>query len=70
MGVEPERQSTLAWRKSRHSDGGGTCIEVASTGAFALVRDSHNRMGGAIRVTPTQWYLLLGRIQRDHADCD
>jgi hypothetical protein len=70
MGVEPERQFPPAWRKSSHSSDAANCVEVASTEASVLVRDSHDRKGPAIQATPTQWYLLLGRIQRDHPDCD
>lgn len=70
MGVEPEWQSRLAWRKSRYSADQVNCVEVSSTRSFVLVRDSDDHTGGVIRITPTQWYLLLGRIQRDDLDSD
>jgi hypothetical protein len=69
MGVEPERQFPPAWRKSSYSSQDAGCVEVASTVASVLVRDSRDRKGPTIQVTPTQWYLLLGRIQRAHLDC-
>ncbi|WFB08957.1 DUF397 domain-containing protein [Streptomyces sp. LX-29] len=45
----------LAWFKSSHSGGGQDCIEVATEPAAVHIRDSKNRTGPTLTVSPAQW---------------
>ncbi|MBB2910677.1 hypothetical protein FHS43_001940 [Streptosporangium becharense] len=57
--------STAEWRKSTLSgDDGSDCVEVAvlSTGHRAL-RDSKNRTGPALLLTPGQWTAFLTGVR-------
>jgi hypothetical protein len=63
MGVQPERDSTIAWRKSGRSADQGNCIEVTTCPAFVQVRDSRDRSGAVLRFTHGQWRHLLGHIR-------
>lgn len=42
-----------------YSYNGGTCVEVAPARDAVLVRDSKNRTGLALSVTPTAWQTFL-----------
>jgi hypothetical protein len=48
----------LTWRTSSYSGGNGDCVEVASSSAEVLVRDTKDRPGGTLSVTPEQWRAL------------
>jgi hypothetical protein len=44
------------WRKSSYSGGnGGGCVEVGSTPGVVLVRDTTDRSGPMLPVTPSAW---------------
>ncbi|GAA1224775.1 hypothetical protein GCM10009676_03060 [Prauserella halophila] len=49
----------LAWRKSSYSGGGNDCVEVAFTPAGTAVRDSKNPGGGMLRMSASEWEMLL-----------
>ncbi|GAA1220193.1 DUF397 domain-containing protein [Prauserella alba] len=49
----------LAWRKSSYSGGGNDCVEVAFTPGGTAVRDSKNPAGGMLRMTASEWDVLL-----------
>lgn len=52
--------SELAWFKSSYSSGSGDdCVEVARTPATIHVRDSKDRQGARLAVTPTAWTEFL-----------
>ncbi|MFI6983820.1 DUF397 domain-containing protein [Embleya sp. NPDC050154] len=52
------------WRKSSYSGGGeSSCVEVASFGRFAGVRDSKVANGPAHLFTSAAWVSLLRVIQ-------
>jgi hypothetical protein len=52
-----------AWRKSSYSSGNGdNCVEVAASGAV-LVRDTMNRDGATLALTPAGWKEFLGTLR-------
>ena len=63
MIAQHDEYAAAAWRKSRASADSGACVEVAPWHSFVLVRDSHNRTGGLLKVTGNQWHEFLESIQ-------
>jgi hypothetical protein len=56
--------SILNWRKSSHSGGnGGSCIEVADHGNRVLVRDTKDRTGPVLRLSPAAWRELVAQVK-------
>lgn len=53
----------VRWRKSTHSNNGGSCIETAALGATHLVRDSKDPAGPVLTFTHTEWITFLGTIK-------
>jgi hypothetical protein len=51
------------WRKSSYSaDNGGACVEVASAGAV-MVRDTTDRKGPVLTLTPAAWQAFTKTIK-------
>jgi hypothetical protein len=51
------------WRKSTYSsDTGGACVEVASGAGAVLVRDTTDRGGPSLAVTPGAWRAFLSAL--------
>jgi hypothetical protein len=50
------------WRKASYSNGSGNCVEVASTGTV-LVRDTTNRDGATLELSPTAWHRFTSSIK-------
>jgi hypothetical protein len=47
---------TMNWRKSTFSSGnGGECVEVADHANRVLIRDTRDRGGPVLRITPGAW---------------
>lgn len=67
MAAQPNRYTTLTWRKSSASTADGGCVEVAKSDSFVLVRDSREPSGGVLELTRSQWLALLRRIKNDAA---
>jgi Domain of unknown function (DUF397) len=65
MAAQPNRYSTLIWRKSNRSGESGGCVEVAKSGSFVLVRDSRKQSGAVLEFTCAQWLGLLRRIRNE-----
>jgi hypothetical protein len=63
MAAQRDEYAAAAWRKSSASADSGACVEVAPWHSFMLVRDSHNRSGGLLRVSKDQWREFLGSIR-------
>ncbi len=63
MAIQPNRDSTLLWRKSSASSASGGCVEVAKSGSSVLVRDSADRLGAVLTFTCAQWRMLVGGIR-------
>ncbi|KDN73845.1 DUF397 domain-containing protein [Streptomyces olindensis] len=52
--------SDLTWRKSSHSSGGdGDCVEIATCPDTIHIRDSKNRQGPELHLSPTAWSAFL-----------
>ncbi|KUN05158.1 toxin [Streptomyces yokosukanensis] len=48
--------SELAWFKSSYSSGGdGDCVEVATCPATIHIRDSKDRQGPSLALSPAAW---------------
>nr|WP_145485160.1 MULTISPECIES: DUF397 domain-containing protein [Streptomyces] len=46
----------MNWFKSSYSSGGdGDCVEVATTPATIHIRDSKDKQGPQLALTPTTW---------------
>ena len=63
MPAQPSQHSALTWRKSKKSDGGATCVEVACDGYRVMTRDTSDRSGPMLAVSPAQWTVFLGRVK-------
>jgi hypothetical protein len=63
MASQPNRDSTLVWRKSRASGADSGCVEVASSQSSVLVRDSRDRSGPSLAFSPAQWGRFARRIK-------
>jgi len=58
---EPADLEQAVWRKSRRSNGGNNCVEVAFLGAGRVaVRDSKNPTGAKLVFTPGEWDAFIG----------
>jgi hypothetical protein len=54
----------IRWRKSSYSGGnGGECIEVADHANRVLVRDTKDRIGPVLKLSPAAWRELVSRVQ-------
>jgi Domain of unknown function (DUF397) len=60
--------SGARWRKSSHSLANGNCVEVALLKGAAAVRDSKDRDGAVLVVTPPQWKAFVGEIRGGRFD--
>jgi hypothetical protein len=67
MATQPNRDSTLIWRKSRLSGESGGCVEVARWESSVLVRDSRDQSGAVLAFSSAQWFGLLWRIKNGEA---
>jgi Domain of unknown function (DUF397) len=56
----------LAWFKSTYSSSGdGDCVEVARTPAAVHVRDSKDRQGPRLALSPAAWAEFVSRTLPD-----
>jgi hypothetical protein len=57
--------SELAWFKSSYSSGGsGDCVEVALTPATIHVRDSKDKQGPRLALSPAAWGDFLTSVTK------
>lgn len=55
----------INFRKSTYSgNGGGNCVECGTTDAV-FVRDSKDKKGPYLEISPKTWQSFMSRIQRD-----
>lgn len=52
------------WRKSSYSGSDNACVEVAD-GTRTLVRDTKNRDGGHLAVSPHAWAAFVHDLKHD-----
>ena len=55
--------SRAAWRKSRRSNNGGNCVEVAAATSAVAVRDSKNPHGPALVTTHHAWQAFTAQLK-------
>jgi hypothetical protein len=55
----------LNWRKASHSAAnGGGCVEAASTPGTVLIRDTTDRSGPVLRLSPDAWRGFAEQVKR------
>jgi hypothetical protein len=52
-----------AWRTSSYSGGQGNCIEVAGRAGCVLVRDTKDRQGPVLKLSPAAWRRFADRLK-------
>jgi Domain of unknown function (DUF397) len=63
-----EDKIDLRWRKSSFSgNGGGSCVEVGQARRDVLVRDTKDRTGPVLEITPDAWRRFAGQLKRSLA---
>jgi Domain of unknown function (DUF397) len=53
----------LNWRKATYSNGGENCIEVADQANRVHVRDTQDRTGPVLTLTPAAWQAFTGSLK-------
>ncbi|MEU2598559.1 DUF397 domain-containing protein [Streptomyces hirsutus] len=56
--------SDHTWRKSSHSPDASNCVEVATTPATVLIRDSKDTSGPRLGLSPATWAAFLTHITK------
>jgi hypothetical protein len=63
-GVQASRLRAAAWRKSRHSNPSGNCVEIAElTAGRVAIRDSRHPDGPALIFTQAEWAAFLRDVR-------
>jgi hypothetical protein len=55
------------WRKSSYSGNGGDCLEAGQGRRRVLVRDTHDRSGPVLRISPDVWCTFVEKVKRSLA---
>jgi len=59
-----ETIDTAQWRKSSYSGtNGGSCVEAADLGGSILVRDTTDRGGVVLSISPATWQRLTATLR-------
>ena len=65
----PAQLRAVKWRKSRHSNPSGNCVEMARLpGEQVAVRDSHRPEGPALLFTRAAWERFLHGVREGAAE--
>lgn len=60
-----EDTGMMDWRKSSYSNGGSTaCVETASDGRRVMVRDTTDRGGITLALTPGAWASFVAAVKK------
>jgi Domain of unknown function (DUF397) len=58
----------MNWRKSSYSgDNSGNCVEVAGSGNRVLVRDTNDRNGAMLRLSPDAWHRFAAKVKGERS---
>lgn len=58
----------MNWRKSSYSgDNSGNCVEVAGSGNRVLVRDTNDRNGAMLRISPDAWRRFATKVKGERS---
>ncbi len=60
--------TTVAWRVSSHSGGGGNCVQVAAADGFIVVGDSKNPTRPPHVFTSAEWAAFLAGVKDGEFD--
>ncbi|MEV5087044.1 DUF397 domain-containing protein [Streptomyces griseoincarnatus] len=52
------------WRKSSYSPDASNCVEVATTTAAVLIRDSKTTSGPRLGLSPAAWAVFLAHLTK------
>ena len=55
------------WRKSSYSGNGGDCVEVGDDAGRVLVRDTKDRTGQVLAVSPATWRRFADQVKQSLA---
>jgi hypothetical protein len=59
-----ETIDSASWRKSSYSGtNGGSCVEAADMGARILVRDTTDRGGVVLSISPDAWHRFTDTVR-------
>lgn len=56
------------WYKSARSGSNGQCVEVRMTTDSVDIRDTKNRAGGTLSVSPDEWTTFVDAVKRGEFD--
>jgi Domain of unknown function (DUF397) len=59
-----DKQHGAGWRKATYSNGSGDCVEVGRVAGTVAVRDTADRDGALLRVTPAAWRAFAADLKR------
>ncbi|GAA4979409.1 DUF397 domain-containing protein [Actinopolymorpha pittospori] len=62
------RAEVTNWRKASYSSSGGNCVEVGASTTHIGVRDTKDRDGGMLTVSPAAWGSFLDSIKAGEFD--
>ncbi|GGM35353.1 hypothetical protein GCM10012275_03280 [Longimycelium tulufanense] len=64
----PGGPTRITWRKSRHSDNSGNCVEVAPGRDRVAVRDSKRPRGDVLLFSSTHWDAFISGTKSGEFD--
>jgi hypothetical protein len=63
-----QHEGTIHWRKSSYSPHNDNCVEVGLTPDVIGIRDTKDRAGGHLVVTPARWQAFLDAVKANRLD--
>ncbi|GAB3556906.1 hypothetical protein J2S53_004249 [Actinopolyspora lacussalsi] len=58
-------KNPVIWHTSSYSGNNGTCVEVGFATSTVLVRDTKDREGGTLALSPTTWQSFVSTLKRN-----